>query len=80
LLTFFDNLKKAFSQLLWRTFEHLFIFLNNFLTQMDQITEKEIKQLAKECLSKIKSDDLHRVRNDAKLRAVTTTKNYDEFK
>lgn len=47
---------------------------------MDKITEKEIKQLAQECLQKIKSDDLYQIRNDAKLRAINTTKSYDEFK
>lgn len=47
---------------------------------MDRITEKEIKQLAKECLSKVESDDLYRIRNDAKLRAVKSTTTYDEFK
>jgi hypothetical protein len=31
-------------------------------------------------LKNIKSDDLHRVRNEAKLRAVSTAKSYDEFK
>lgn len=47
---------------------------------MDKITEKEIKNLTKECLIKIKSDDLYRIRNDAKLRAVKNTKCYEEFK
>lgn len=47
---------------------------------MDKITVQEIKKLMEECLNKIKSDDLYRVRNDAKLRAVNTTKSYDEFK
>lgn len=47
---------------------------------MDQITQKEIKHLTEECLTKIKSDDLYRIRNDAKLRAVNSTKSYDEFK
>lgn len=47
---------------------------------MDKITVKEIKQLTQDCLNKIKSDDLYRVRNDAKIRAVNTTKSYDEFK
>lgn len=48
--------------------------------EMDTITDKEIKQLAQECLNQIKSDDLYRVRNDAKLRAVNSAKCYEEFK
>ncbi|KAG5671945.1 hypothetical protein PVAND_002113 [Polypedilum vanderplanki] len=47
---------------------------------MYRITEKEIQQLSATCLSQIKSDDLYRLRNDAKLRAVNTTKSYEEFK
>lgn len=47
---------------------------------MDRITEKEIHHLAEMCLSQIKSDDMYRIRNDAKLRAVNNTKSYDEFK
>lgn len=47
---------------------------------MGKITEKEIKHLTVECLKQIKSDDLYRIRNDAKLRAVNNTKSYEEFK
>jgi Dynein attachment factor N-terminus len=47
---------------------------------MDRITEKEIKQLTEECLNKVKSDNLYMIRNEAKLRAVNSTKSYDEFK
>lgn len=47
---------------------------------MDQITVKEIQQLTETCLSNLKSDELYRLRNDAKLRAVNSSKSYDEFK
>ena len=50
------------------------------LLDMDKITETEIKQLTEECLVKIKSADLYQIRNDAKLRAVNSTKSYEEFK
>lgn len=47
---------------------------------MDKITVQELKQLEQNCLKGIKSDHLYQIRNDAKLRAVNTSKNYDEFK
>lgn len=47
---------------------------------MDQITVQEIQKLTETCLSNIKSDELYRLRNDAKLRAVNSSKSYDEFK
>lgn len=47
---------------------------------MDQITVKEIQQLSEMCISQIKSDELYRLRNDAKLRAVNNSKSYEEFK
>ena len=47
---------------------------------MDRITVQEIRKLTETCLSNIKSDELYRLRNDAKLRAVNNSKSYDEFK
>lgn len=47
---------------------------------MDQITVQEIQKLTEICLRNIKSDELYRLRNDAKLRAVNNSKSYDEFK
>ena len=47
---------------------------------MDRITVEEIQKLTETCLSNLKSDELYRLRNDAKLRAVNSSKNYDEFK
>ncbi|CAG9808642.1 unnamed protein product [Chironomus riparius] len=47
---------------------------------MDQITVKEIQKLTEACLNNLKSDELYRLRNDAKLRAVNSSKSYDEFK
>lgn len=49
-------------------------------TMNNKITEQEIKHLAMDCLKKIKSDDLYKIRNDAKLRVVNSTKSYNEFK
>lgn len=40
----------------------------------------ELNNLQSACLSKIQQDELYDVRNSAKLRAVTSTKTYDEFK
>lgn len=47
---------------------------------MNKITSDEIKRLTEQCLLHIQSDELYRVRNDAKLRAVNSCKSYDEFK
>jgi hypothetical protein len=47
---------------------------------MERITVQELKQLEQECLNRIKSDHLYKIRNDAKLRAVNSSKSYDEFK
>ncbi|XP_058449105.1 uncharacterized protein LOC131429069 [Malaya genurostris] len=44
------------------------------------ISNSDIKKLEASCLENIKGDELYQLRNDAKLRAVTNSKNYDEFK
>ncbi|XP_058811614.1 uncharacterized protein LOC131676545 [Topomyia yanbarensis] len=44
------------------------------------ISTSDIKRLEAQCLENIKYDELYQLRNDAKLRAVYTSKNYDEFK
>jgi hypothetical protein len=56
------------------------LFETNTLETMNENSADEIIQSTEECLKNIKSDDLHRVRNEAKLRAVSTAKSYDEFK
>ncbi|TMW50316.1 hypothetical protein DOY81_004593 [Sarcophaga bullata] len=45
-----------------------------------KITAEELQKLQEICLQTLKSGELHTLRNDAKLRAVNTTKSYDEFK
>lgn len=45
-----------------------------------KITAEELQKLQEICLQTLKSGELHGLRNDAKLRAVNTTKSYDEFK
>lgn len=47
---------------------------------MKKITIKELNQLEKDCLSRIESEHLYNLRNDAKIRAVVQSKNYEEFK
>lgn len=47
---------------------------------MERITVDELKNLEKECLARVQSDHLYSLRNDAKLRAVNSSKTYDEFK
>ncbi|XP_053681971.1 uncharacterized protein LOC128732695 [Sabethes cyaneus] len=44
------------------------------------ISVADIKKLEYQCLEKVQGDELYQLRNDAKLRAVYTSKNYDEFK
>ncbi|XP_050076021.1 coiled-coil domain-containing protein 103 [Anopheles maculipalpis] len=44
------------------------------------ITRGDILALEVRCLEQIREDTLYEIRNDAKLRAVLTSKNYDEFK
>ncbi|XP_055551273.1 uncharacterized protein LOC129733774 [Wyeomyia smithii] len=44
------------------------------------ISVADIKRLENQCLERLQSDELYQLRNDAKLRAVYSSKNYDEFK
>ncbi|EDS27434.1 conserved hypothetical protein [Culex quinquefasciatus] len=44
------------------------------------ISAADIKRLEAQCLEQIQGDELYHLRNDAKLRAVYSSKNYDEFK
>ncbi|XP_049294533.1 uncharacterized protein LOC125769754 [Anopheles funestus] len=44
------------------------------------ISRDDIIALEARCLEQIREDVLYAVRNDAKLRAVLTSKNYDDFK
>lgn len=46
----------------------------------DKITINDINRLQELCLQSIKNDELYELRNDAKLRAVYSSKSYDEFK
>ncbi|XP_041769832.1 uncharacterized protein LOC121592451 [Anopheles merus] len=59
-------------------------FTQYFATMGDSrsvtITRKDIITLEARCLEQIREDVLYAVRNDAKLRAVLTSKNYDDFK
>ncbi|XP_001237172.2 uncharacterized protein LOC4576648 [Anopheles gambiae] len=59
-------------------------FTQNFATMGDcrsvTITLEDIITLEARCLEQIREDVLYAVRNDAKLRAVLTSKNYDDFK
>uniref|UniRef100_A0AAG5D102 Dynein attachment factor N-terminal domain-containing protein n=1 Tax=Anopheles atroparvus TaxID=41427 RepID=A0AAG5D102_ANOAO len=47
---------------------------------LEKISRDDIVALERRCLEQIQEDVLYAVRNDAKLRAVATTKNYEEFK
>lgn len=49
-------------------------------TNLDKVTILELKNLEQQCIERIKCDELYQIRNDAKIRAVNSTKNYDEFK
>lgn len=49
-------------------------------TNPDQVSIQELKNLEQQCIDRIRSDDLYQIRNDAKIRAVNSTKNYEEFK
>ncbi|XP_035785628.1 coiled-coil domain-containing protein 103 [Anopheles aquasalis] len=44
------------------------------------ITREDIVALEERCLEQIREDNLYSLRNDAKLRAVLSSKNYEEFK
>lgn len=46
----------------------------------EELTVEEIVRIRDECLQKLQQDHLYQVRNSAKLRAVTTTSTYEEFK
>lgn len=45
-----------------------------------QLTINDILLVEKFCYAKIKAEELYYLQNDAKLRAVTSTKTYEEFK
>ena len=47
---------------------------------MEKLDEGKIRAIEKNCLEMVKQEQLYLVRNDAKLRAVQTSKTYDEFK
>lgn len=44
------------------------------------VTEEDLTQLEQKCLEDLKKEEIYYLRNDAKLKAVTTTSSYDEFK
>ncbi|XP_055601683.1 coiled-coil domain-containing protein 103 [Uranotaenia lowii] len=44
------------------------------------LSASDIKKLEIQCLEQVQKDVLYNLQNDAKLRAVHTSKNYDEFK
>lgn len=46
----------------------------------ERLTLSELNSLQGNCLQKVQQDELYKVRNDAKLRAVTSVSSYDEFK
>lgn len=45
-----------------------------------KITISDILRIEKLCYENVQADDLYSIRNDAKLRAVGSTKSYEEFK
>lgn len=45
-----------------------------------KLTIEEILLLQEKCMELIRSEELYAIRNSAKLRAVVSTQNYDEFK
>lgn len=45
-----------------------------------RITSDDINRLEELCYVNSEKEYLYKIQNDAKLRAVYTTKNYDEFK
>ena len=49
-------------------------------TNPDKVTIQELKNLEQLCIDRIRADDLYQIRNDAKIRAVNSTQNYEEFK
>ena len=46
----------------------------------DKITVSDILKLEQLCYQNIRDENLYDIRNDAKLRAVYTSKTYEEFK
>lgn len=44
------------------------------------ITINDINKLNEQCQLNINNDKLYQLQNNAKLRAITTTKSYQEFK
>lgn len=44
------------------------------------LTVDDIRQVEQFCYDNVRASDLSKLQNDAKLRAVTSTKSYDEFK
>ncbi|XP_062132825.1 coiled-coil domain-containing protein 103 [Drosophila sulfurigaster albostrigata] len=44
------------------------------------ITCEELLRLRDDCLQRLRDDEIYYLRNDAKLRAVNNTQNYEEFK
>lgn len=57
-------------------FSHISKMSNNDL----KLTIEEILLLQEKCMELIRSEELYEIRNSAKLRAVVSTQNYDEFK
>lgn len=45
-----------------------------------QLTADDIRQVENFCYDLVKASELSKLQNDAKLRAVNSTKTYDEFK
>lgn len=46
----------------------------------ETITSSDISRLQEMFYENVQLEELHKVRNDAKLRAVCSTKTYDDFK
>lgn len=46
----------------------------------DKITVSDILYIQNLCYENIHTEDMYNIRNDAKLRAIYSTKSYDEFK
>jgi len=50
------------------------------MSNPSEITSEELLRLRDLCLQRLRDDELYYLRNDAKLRAVTNTQSYEEFK
>ncbi|XP_034478158.1 coiled-coil domain-containing protein 103 [Drosophila innubila] len=50
------------------------------MSNPSEITSDELLRLRDLCLQRLRDDELYYLRNDAKLRAVTNTQSYEEFK